>query len=254
MPEPDRPGGPADGNEDDGRSRLLKALRRPARSQLVVAVILAVVGFAVVTQVRATDVDDDFAGLRQQDLIDILSGLAGTTQRAEDEISRLEQTRDDLRSDSSRRRAALEQAESEAQTLSILAGQVPVTGPGIRITIKEVDGQISIATLLDVVQEVRTVSAEAIQFNGRVRVVAETSFESVEGGIEVDGTRLEAPYVIDVIGEPNVLEKAIVFADGPRAQVREDGGELEVETLTSLDIESVREPVQPEYAEPQTGQ
>ena len=55
-----------------------------------------VVGFAAVTQVRANEVDDTYAGLREQDLIDVLNGLAGTTQRAEAEIARLESTRDDL--------------------------------------------------------------------------------------------------------------------------------------------------------------
>ncbi len=238
----------------DGRARLLKALLKPARTQVVVALILALVGFAGVTQVRANQVDDNFAGVRQQDLIDILNGLAGTTQRAEREIARLEQTRDDLRSSTSQRQAALDQAETEANTLSILAGLVPVTGPGIRVTIKEVTGQITISTLLDVVQEVRTVGAEAIQFNGEVRVVAQTSFEDVGDAIEVDGKRLTAPYVIDVIGEPAVLEGAINFSQGPRVQVIEDGGELEVQTLTSLDIEAIRQPAPPEYAEPQEGQ
>ena len=32
--------------------------------------------------------------------------------------------------------------------------------------------------------------------------------------------------------------------------VRKDGGEIEVEELDSLDIDAVREPVQPEYAQP----
>ena len=77
----------------------------------MVGVLLAVVGFAVVTQVRANEVDDTYAGYRQQDLIDVLNGLAGTTQRAEAEIARLESTRDDLQSRHQRRQAALEQAQ-----------------------------------------------------------------------------------------------------------------------------------------------
>ena len=47
--------------------------------------LLALVGFAAVTQVRSNQVDDTYAGLREQDLIDILNGLAGTSQRAEAE-------------------------------------------------------------------------------------------------------------------------------------------------------------------------
>jgi uncharacterized protein YlxW (UPF0749 family) len=234
-----------------GRRRLLAALRKPARRQLVVAALLAAVGFAGITQVRSNDVDDTYAGLREQDLIDILNGLAGTSERAEAEIRRLERTRDNLLSDTNRREAALEQAQSEADTLSILAGIVPVTGPGIRATITEVTGQVSLGTILDTVQELRTSDAEAIQFNGQVRVVAQTAFEDAEGGLLVDGTFLEPPYVIDVIGEPDGLYQALTFGLGPKYQVERDGGEIEVEELRSLDIESVVDPTTSDFAEPQ---
>jgi uncharacterized protein YlxW (UPF0749 family) len=238
--------------EQSGRRRLVQALRRrPGRRQLVVAVLLAVVGFAGVTQVRSNDVDDTYAGLREQDLIDILNGLAGTTQRAEAEISRLEQARDQLRSSTSSREAALEQAQNEADTLSILAGLVPVSGPGVRATITEVTDAISLTTMLDTVQELRTIGAEAMQINGEVRVVAQTAFEDAEGGFVVDGTFVEPPYVIDVIGEPNLLVQALTFALGPRAQVEKDGGEMTVQELRSLDIVSVVDPIRPEIAEEQ---
>jgi uncharacterized protein YlxW (UPF0749 family) len=238
--------------EQTGRRRLALALRtRPGRRQLVVAVLLAVVGFAGVTQVRSNDVDDTYAGLREQDLIDILNGLAGTTQRAEAEILRLERARDELRSDTSSREAALEQAQNEADTLSILAGLVPVSGPGVRATITEETDDISLSTMLDTVQELRTIGAEAMQINGQVRIVAQTAFEDAEGGFVVGDTFVEPPYVIDVIGEPNLLVQALTFALGPRAQVEKDGGEMTVEELPSLDIVSVVDPTRPEIAEEQ---
>ena len=246
MPEPTTNEAPP-----SGRQRLVASLRRPSRRQIVVAVILALVGFGGITQVRSNEVDDTYAGLRQQDLIDILNGLAGTSQRAEAEVRRLERTRDELLSDTSNREAALQQAQSEANNLSILAGLVAVTGPGIRITITEVSGQVRLGTILDTVQELRTIGAEAMQFNGQVRVVAQTAFEETEGGILVDGTFVEPPYVIDVIGEPNVLEGALTFALGPRYQVQEDGGEMDVDELPSLDIESVVDPTRADFAEPQ---
>ena len=245
MPEPATPELPS------GRRRLLASLRRPSRRQLVVAVILAAVGFAGITQVRSNEVDDTYAGLREQDLIDILNGLAGTSQRAETELRRLERTRDQLLSDTSNREAALAQAQSEANSLSILAGLIPVTGPGIRVTITDVTGQVSLGAILDTVQELRTIGAEAMQFNGQVRVVAQTAFEETEGGLLVGGNLVEPPYVIDVIGEPNVLEGALTFALGPRYQVQEDGGEMEVDELPSLDIESVVDPTRADFAEPQ---
>lgn len=236
---------------DTGRSRLGRALLHPSRGQVVVAVLLALLGFASVAQVRSNEVDDTYAGLREQDLIDVLNGLAGTSQRAESEIAELERTRAELQDDTSRRQAALEQAESQADNLGILAGVVPVTGPGIRITISDPGNTVGLGAILDTVQELRTVGAEAMQINGKVRVVAQTAFEDAGTGFLVDGTLVEPPYVIDVIGEPNVLSGALNFALGPRQQIERDGGQIDVDTLSSLDIEATVDPEQPEFAEPQ---
>jgi uncharacterized protein YlxW (UPF0749 family) len=250
MPEPvERPE-----ELPSGRERLRRALFRPTRRQVVVGVLLALVGFAAVTQVRTTQVDDTYAALRQQDLIDLLNSLAGTTQRAEAEIARLQDTRDELQSDTSRRQAALEQAQGEVDTLSILAGLVPVTGPGIRMTVTEETGEVEVGSMIDAVQELRSVGAEAIQFNGEVRLIAQSSFTDVVGGLAIDGVEVQSPYVIDVIGDPEVLAGALEFALGPKAKFKRDGAEVEVQQLSTLDIESVRDPVQPEYAEPDPGQ
>ena len=149
-----------------GRDRLWSAMTaRPSRGQAVVGVLLAVVGFAAMTQVRSNERDDTYSSLRQSDLIRVLDGLAGTSQRAEDEIDSLRQTRDELRTSTSSRQAALEQARQEAATLSILAGTVPTVGPGVRITITDDRGEIADDTLLDVVQELRAAGAEAMEFN-----------------------------------------------------------------------------------------
>ena len=247
MPEPAPAPDPA---PSTGRQRLRDALLRPSRRQAVVGVLLAVFGFAFVTQVTSFGVDETYAGYRQQALIDVLDGLAGTTQRAEAEIARLEETREDLRDDSSAEQAALEEARRETETMEILAGVVPVTGPGIRVTITEESGQVDIDSLLDTVQEMRTAFAEAMQLNGQVRIVAQTSFEDGPGGIYVDGKLLEPPYVLDVIGDPHTLHGGLTFPEGPIDQLELDGAEVQVEELDSLDIESTADPERLDFAQP----
>jgi uncharacterized protein YlxW (UPF0749 family) len=241
---------PADDGPPDGRDRLRGAFWRPNRTQLIVAVLLAVVGFAAVVQIRDQQTEDDYSGLRQQDLIDILDGLSGTAQRTQREIDELERTRTDLLTESRQRQAAIDQAQEQADALDVLAGTVPVTGPGIRLTITEVDGTVSLGSMLDTVQELRTAEAEAMQINGKVRVVAQTSFEQTDGGMVVDGVLVKPPYVVDVIGVPDTLAGAVEFGLGPRKQLEDDGAEIDVELLASLDIESVREPEQPEFSSP----
>lgn len=253
MPDDDagQPTEPSQPTEPTGRDRLVRALLRPTWRQLVVAVLLGLVGFATVVQVRDNEVDDTFAGYREQDLIDVLNGLAATTRRAQTEIERLEDTRDQLQSDTESEEVALNQAQDEADTLAVLAGTVPVTGPGVRITITEGARPVQAGTFLNMVEELRTAGAEAMQVNGEVRIVAQTSFSDTEGGLLIGGELVSAPYVVDVIGEPGTLSGAMNFLNGPRVQLENrDGADVEVDELTSLDIESTREPVQPEFAQP----
>ena len=241
-------------DQPTGRDRLRRAMLRPSRGQVIVAVLLALLGYAAVTQVRFTNVDDTYASLREQDLLDLLNGLADNTQRAESEISRLERTRDDLRSSTGARAAALARAEEQADNLAIMAGLVPVTGPGIRVTVTETDGPVDVDTMVDMIQELRTAGAEAIQVNEQVRVVAQTSFDDAVGGIQVDGVLVTSPYVIDVIGDPTTLHEAINFPNGPRERFQDEGATTDVDELSSLDIEAVVTPRKPEYAEPDSSQ
>lgn len=247
---PDQPAA----EERTATQRLRQALLRPSRKQVVAGLLLALVGFAAVTQVRVAGTEDTYTGLREQELIDVLEALSGTRQRTEAEIDRLESVAADLRDDTTKRRTAIEQAEGEVDSLSILAGLVPVTGPGVRISITEVEGPLRLESLLDTVQELRTVGAEAIAINGVVRVVAQTSFVEVDGGFRVDGQRIEAPYVIDVIGEPGVLSSAIDFALGPKQQIERDGATIEIRELSSVDIEAVTQTDETRHAVPDQGQ
>jgi uncharacterized protein YlxW (UPF0749 family) len=252
MPDPSATPHP---DTSAGRARLRGALLRPTRGQVVVAVLLALLGYAAVTQVRFTQVDNTYASLREQDLIDVLNDLARTSQRAESEIARLQRTRDDLQSDTGAREAALAQAQQQADNLSILAGLVPVSGPGIRVTATEETGQVDVQTMVDTIQELRTAGAEAIQINGQVRVVADTAIEDASGGLLVDGQLVSSPYVIDAIGDPDTLaDSGIDFPDGPRDLFAEDGATITVDELQSLDIESVVKPEKPGYASPAPAQ
>jgi uncharacterized protein YlxW (UPF0749 family) len=246
---------PAGASQESARDRLLATFRKPSRAQAIVGVLLAVLGFSAVVQVNNNEQDNTYAGLREQDLIEILNALTGTAERARREVDRLEGIRDRLQSESTSREAALADTQARVRTLNIIAGLVPVTGPGIRIRIEEDEGRASLNSLLDLVQELRTADAEAMEFNDTHRLAAQSAFNTTVGGIELDGSLLEPPYVIDVIGDPHALHSAMTFDSGPIEQLEQfDGASVQVTELDSLDIESVRSPERPVNAEADTGQ
>ncbi len=221
---------------------MWQAFIRPSSGQFVVAALLAAVGFSAVTQVRANELDDTYAGYREQDLVDVLTALSGASQRAEGELARLTDTRRELRSVTGRREAAIADARQSLDTYNILAGLVPVTGPGIRVTIAETEGEADLESMIDTIQELRNAGAESIAINGQVRVIAQTAFEDGIGGIAVDGVLLQPPYVLDVIGDPSTLRSAMVFLRGPVDQLADDGATVVIDEFSSLNINAVRGP------------
>jgi uncharacterized protein YlxW (UPF0749 family) len=236
-----------------GRDRLLASLKRPrSRGQITAAVLLAVVGFASVVQVQAQERNNDYDGMREEDLVQLLNSLASASQRAENEIAQLEQTRSSLRSDTDSRQAALAQARERATVLGILAGTIPAVGPGIVVRVQDPEGKVGIDQMLDGVQELRDSGAEAFEINDSVRVIAQTSFEDGEDGIVVDGNELAPPYTIEVIGDPHTLERALNIYGGFVEDIEGPtiGGRVVIEQSQNVEVAALAQSREPEYAEP----
>jgi uncharacterized protein YlxW (UPF0749 family) len=228
-----------------GRARLLDALTHFRRGQVAVAVLLCILGYAAVVQVQTNTEDSTYAGLREQELIDILSGLAGTTQKAQEQIEELEATRDELEDQTLQQQTALQRAEEQVDTLRVIAGTVPVNGPGITIEIDPGSDPLRLTALLDLIEELRTSGAEAMEIEGAdgeaVRLVASSSIEVNQPtpGLNVGGEMISPPYRLQVIGPPDTLAGAIDFYQGPQDQLEEQGAEVKVESEEKIDIESI---------------
>lgn len=252
MPtRPARPQPPAP-SEPDGatvRRRLLSTLAPKAnRGQLLAALLCAVLGFALVVQVRQTQ-GDSLNTLRESDLVRILDDVSQRSSRLEDEAAKLRDTRDELLTSSDQRQVAQEAAQERVDVLGILAGTAPATGPGIQLTIADPDRALGSSTLLDAVQELRDAGAEAIQI-GSVRVVASTWFADTDDGILVDGRQVKSPYVIRVIGDPKTLAPALGIPGGVQATVTKNGGRATVSEQDQVTIDALRLLSEPEYARP----
>ncbi len=251
MTEPPTPQRPP-----DGRDRLIASLRRPgSRAQVTAAVLLAVLGFAAVTQVKSNQQDVTYVGARQDELIALINSLSLATQRAENEIAQLEQTRNSLLNDTEARRTALERAQERAEQLGILAGTLPAVGPGVRVAISDDSGTVGASNLINGIQELRDAGAEAIEINDQVRVVAQTSFRDLpEGGVAVDGTELSPPYVIEAIGDPATLSGGLKILKGFVFEVERVGGEVAIEEVDTVEVTSLHESPPAQYAEPVPGE
>jgi uncharacterized protein YlxW (UPF0749 family) len=235
--------------EPSAYQRIRRALLHPGRGQVSAAVLLVILGTAGVTQVRIAGSDDDYAGMRQADLVQALNGLQAASRRNEQDIRDLENTRDSLRDNNNKTATALKQARDELAALGVLAGTVTATGSGVRITVTAPSGLISLNNLLDGIEELRDAGAEAMEINDAVRVVAQTSFEAADGGINVDGRVLTAPFVIDAIGDPDSLATALRFPGGFVDDLALDDAKVTIKKSQKIEVSVLRRIVDPRYAE-----
>jgi uncharacterized protein YlxW (UPF0749 family) len=216
---------------------------------VVVALLCALLGFAVVLQVRRTAAGDTLATARPDDLVQILDGL----QRREDDlnvqIAELQATLGRLQSSGASSAEALAEAQRQAEALGILTGTVPATGPGVTISIADPAGRIPPEVMLDAIQELRNAGAEAFQV-GDVRIGVDSAFTGSGGAITLDGEVLTAPYTVTAIGDPPTLAAALAIPGGVFDTVRRAGGTMDVTQSDSLAIDALRPAQTPLYARP----
>lgn len=227
--------------------------RPPVRRQVVVGVLLAVLGFAAVVQVRSTRSDVDFSGQRRDDLIELLDSLSAASERTQTQIDELDRTQNILLSSSERRQAALSETRTRLEVLEILNGTVAATGPGITVTIQDPDSAVTAASLLNGIEELRDAGAEAIEVNDTVRVVASTAFTESDGVVTVDGVEVRPPYLIDAIGSSHTLSEAVVFPGGLSDEVEQLGGHVSVDEADTVTVGALHVVHSPEYSRPTGG-
>ncbi|MGW6461193.1 DUF881 domain-containing protein [Streptomyces sp. NPDC055078] len=244
APEPVAPMG-----QLTGRQRLVASLWPPrlTRAQLIVAVLLFVLGLGLAIQVRSTSDNSALRGARQEDLVRILDELDNRTQRLEDEKRRLEDQRTELETSSDQAEEARRQTRQKEQQLGVLAGTVAAQGPGITLTIGDRSGAVEPDMLLDALQELRAAGAEAIQVNDH-RIVADTYFTGTGGDIEVDGNRISAPYIFQVIGKPQDLEPALNIPGGVVQTLEKEQATATVVRSDKIVVDALRPVEPPDYA------
>lgn len=197
--------------------------RRPSRGQWIVALLLFGLGFGLAVQVRTTQ-QDALGAARTSDLVRILDDLSAQRERLAAEEAQLQATIAELETSADQAQVAREASRERLQNLRILAGAVPVTGPGVTLTIADPDGVLEAGDILDAVQELRDAGAEAISVDGE-RVVATTAIVDTTEGIAVGDTVLTSPIEIHAIGDPDTLAAGLSFPGGVIERVREAGAE-----------------------------
>jgi len=143
--------------------------------------------------------------------------------------------------------SSLQAVMKSMEELRMEAGRTAVSGRGVTITLNDskkaltTDGVeqnaflVHAEDILSVVNELFSAGAEAVSINGQ-RFVANSSVRCAGSVVNVNGVRIAAPFVISAIGDPEILEAALVFPGGVVDSLRPWGIELEIKKSEKINI------------------
>lgn len=227
----------------DGRSAvsergikdLIQAPFRPIH--LVIASLCLVLGFALIAQIRIQK-SDPLEGLHEDELVLLLDQLTQSEQELRAERNDLTVQVNRLQSSHSQQEAAQEAARIQTEQTEILAGLVPVSGPGLTMTIQVGTEPIRATTFVTILGELRNAGAEAVDINGN-RINAASYIGTNGEGLSVSGEPISPPYRFSIIGDPDTIQPALEIARGAVSRVRSTGAKVEFTRHEELKIVSI---------------
>jgi uncharacterized protein YlxW (UPF0749 family) len=171
---------------------------------------LTLLSFAIVCQINFES--NSLQSLENQStdtLVAVVRNLNDYRSRLNTELETLEQDKSSL--------SITNGLEQQMQNARVFAGSVPVTGPGVSVTITA-DYELYSMDIIDIANELKVSGAEAIAVNNQ-RLTAKTKLaqETDQNGnlyLTMNGERLLTPIVITAIGDSSTLEKGLVFTGG----------------------------------------
>jgi uncharacterized protein YlxW (UPF0749 family) len=165
------------------------------------------------------------------------------------EVQSLQQEKNDLLRQLLSGEISADQIRQEMETAKNAAGLLPVEGPGIRVTLGDSEaasssplverGMVHDYDLLFVINELRAAGAEAISIGaGRLeeRITGSTYVRCTGPTVVVNNTRLTVPFVIEAIGDPEVLEQSLNMPGGVLEQLRLYGLSVKLEKSEKLKL------------------
>ncbi|WP_077622104.1 DUF881 domain-containing protein [Sediminibacillus massiliensis] len=144
--------------------------------------------------------------------------------------------------------ATLSDYVNRKKELQMFTGELPVTGPGVNITLKDADyipseenaNQYIVHErhILRVVNELLSAGAEAVSINGQ-RIFKDSYISCVGPVISVDGVQYYAPFIVGAIGDQDVLFASVNMTNGLIDELTGDNIEVEIDKEAAIEMSSI---------------
>jgi uncharacterized protein YlxW (UPF0749 family) len=224
---------------------------------------LLVVGFLVVTQLRAEAPRVRYTSQERRPLLETAVELQTRQEDLKDRIRALRTTISEVEAGAAGTDALVADLNRQLEEARGAAGLIELEGPGIALQLEDStepvppggpvgDFRVSAVDLRRVVDELWLAGAEAVAVNGE-RVTATSAFVDIGTSVLVNSAYLQPPYQVVAIGPPELygsLTGSPTFVDFVRARVRDLGIRLGVAQLERAVVPAYAGSVRLVYAQP----
>jgi len=137
----------------------------------------------------------------------------------------------------------------EAKDLRLLLGVIPATGSGVRVTLKDGDYDpveqnpndyiVHESHVLRVVNELKIAGAQGLAINGQ-RITSNSYIKCTGPVITIDGRTFPAPFVIEAVGDMDVLSASLQLKGGVIDSLVRDNIVVTTEQSKEIKLAAVR--------------
>lgn len=154
---------------------------------------------------------------------------------------------------------ATRELQDELKKANMVAGLLPVQGQGITVTLNDSARSVQMGEdpntllvhdvdILNVVSELKASGAEAISVNGE-RIIAMSEIRCAGTTILVNTNRTAPPFIIKVIGDPQMLESGLTIKDGIAQKLKDYGLQLQIQKNDKVEIPAYSGAVKIKYSQ-----
>ncbi len=230
--------------------------------KLVIGSVCIILGIIIAMQykiVQTNYLDGMAPTQRAAQLISEYNKIKDERTRLQGEISELQSKLTEIENSASQENTLIKGMKDELDKFKKIAGFTALVGQGIEIVVDnpssdvnygyEIDIVKDYELLLALVNELNAAGAEAISVNGQ-RLISTSEIRAAGESISVNTVYINAPIIIQAIGNTEVLDGAVNLRFGIVSRLRDSYYQVYVQTKEQIEIPKYAEILQFNYASP----
>ncbi|MFY3793495.1 DUF881 domain-containing protein [Ureibacillus sp. MALMAid1270] len=230
-----------------------KYMKTPSRKSMIMLIVCIVTGFIIGYSYNLTKdnkkISSPYVDPNESYREDLIEQKERNKELTE-ELNQLTTTIRDYEKSFASNKNEYEVLLEEAERLRLMLGDIPAVGKGIRITLNDAeynpnntnpnDYIVHESHIFKVINELKISGAEAIAINGQ-RLKTNSYINCTGPVITIDGKQYPAPFVIEAVGNPEVLIPSLQIVGGVFDQLINDQIVVTIEQAEQIEMPTINE-------------